>query len=798
MNEFRLIMKLFKNIKLGQRVQFFVIPLIAVLFIFAGLTLNIMSKKRVLEAAQLQASVYIDKTIQLIDIVENKTGKGFTTDDRVELKSYFQSPAFYTTDFPSIVSLSGEYLLHILREGQRIPLSALNKLKSKSEKQGAFLYTDFTDNSTEERLLCYKFYEPYNAYITISISPKETLAPLENNRRVLILIIIFSSIMAALAVRYMINPVIRNVNLVNIKLRQLANGDLPNHLKIDSSDEVGLMVNSLNKLIDGLKQTTAFAREIGHNKLEFQYKPLSDKDELGTALLEMRDNLKRANLEEIRRKEEDNIRSWTNSGLATFGDILRQNNNNLNLLADSIIQNLVNYLEANQGGIFIYNESDSDRYLELLSAFAYNRKKFVEKVIQLGEGLVGTCAQEKNTIYLKEIPENYITITSGLGEATPTSLLIVPLKLEDNIFGVIEIASFREFKPFEIEFVEKIGESIASTLFSVKNSIRTKILLEQSQQQREEMAAQEEEMRQNMEEMQATQEEMSRKNVELEVVTSAINQALLSMTLSEDGYIVDSNANFQILLGYNKQELDGRLFFELIHSEQRNGFNTFWEQVLVGQSVNETLHIVGNNGVDKYVMTSISPGIDDMGMIVKIFLIGQDITENKKLELMAQKQADAIEQNIIELQMEQELSAQREKDMETLLKALDQNCLVTVLEPDGLITYINNKNVEVLGDSKEDIEGKHLQDLDYNAKNNPKEFKIFWDNLHKGIKQSREFSLTVNSKLVWIQENYTPVMDQNGALYKIINIGFDISENKLKEAEMVKLISQLKDLKDKK
>ncbi|BDX37854.1 hypothetical protein CYCD_12090 [Tenuifilaceae bacterium CYCD] len=791
-------MTFFKNIKLGQRVQLFVIPIIVVLFVFAGLTLNVMSKKRVLEAAQQQAKVYIDRTLQIIDIVEAKTGTGFTVDDKIELKSYFQNPAYYKTDFPFIISRNGEYLLHILRDGQRMPISAINQLKSNGAKEGSFYYTDFVDNSTEDRMLYYRYYEPYNAYIAVSISPTEVFAPLINNRRVLIFIIIMCSALAALAIRYMIRPIVRNVNMVGIKLRQLSNGDIPNHLKTDINDEIGVMVGSLNKLIDGLKQTTAFAREIGQNKLDYQYKPLSNKDELGTALIDMRNNLKHANEEEMRRKEEDNIRSWTNAGLAKFGDILRQNNNNLNILADSIIQNLVNYLDANQGGIFVYNESESDKYLELLSAFAYNRKKFIDKVIQMGEGLVGTCAQEKQTMYLKEIPDNYISITSGLGEATPTALLIVPLKLEENIFGVIEIASFREFKKFEIEFVEKIGESIASTLYSVKNNIRTKILLEQSQQQREEMAAQEEEMRQNMEEMQATQEEMSRKNIELGVVTNAINQALLSMTLTEDGYVVDSNANFQTLLGYAKSELEGKLFFDLIHSEQRNSFNSQWEQVLMGQSVNETLHVVGNNSVDKYIMTSISPGVDDMGIIIKIFLVCQDITENKKLELRAQKQAEEIEQNILELQMEQEVSAQRQKDMETLLKALDQNCLVTVLEPDGLITYINNKNVEILGDAKEDIEGKHLQDIDYSAKNRPKEFKEFWDNIHRGIKQSRVFSLNKMDKEIWIQENYTPVMGEKGELYRIINIGFDITDNKHKEAELEKLINQLKDLKDKK
>ncbi len=791
-------MALLSNIKLGQRVQMVVIPTILVLFVLAGIVMSVMTKNRALEQARYQADVYIDRTIQIIEMVKSKTGSGFYMDDKVLLKPYFQTPAYYATDFPCIISGNGEYLLHILRDGHRLPLTAFTQLKAHPSKDGFLFYTDYVNNSTEERMLCFKYYEPYSAYVAISISPDEVLSSLLSNRRVLLLIIVFCSVSAALLIFFLIKPIVRNVNFVNIKLKQLSNGEIPNHLKIGTRDEIGTMVQSLNKLIDGLKQTTEFAREIGENRLEFDFKPLSTKDQLGNALLEMRNNLKRANEEETRRKAEDDIRSWTNAGLAKFGDILRQNNNNLSLLADDVIQNLVNYMQANQGGLFMYSEVDHDQYLELLAAFAYNRKKFIEKTIALGEGLVGTCALEKKTIYLKEIPDNYITITSGLGEATPTSLLIVPLKLEDNIFGVLEIASFREFLPYEVEFVEKIGESIASTLYSVKNSIRTRELLEQSQQQREEMAAQEEEMRQNMEEMQATQEEMSRKNVELEVVTNAINQALLSATLTEEGYIVDSNNNFQTLLGYARTDLDALPFVELVHPDQRSEFNDFWEQVLMGQSVNDTLHLQGNNDTSLYIMASISPGLDDMGSIIKIFLVGQDTSENKHLELQTQQQAQEIERTIVELQREQALSAQRQSDMEVLLKALDKNCLVTVLDPDGLITYINNKNVEVLGDAKESIEGKYLQDIDFSAKNKPKEFEVFWSNLSKGKMQSREFSLTVNGRETWVKENFTPVMDDSGRLIRIINIGFDITENKMKEVEMEGIINKLKDLKDKK
>jgi transcriptional regulator with GAF, ATPase, and Fis domain len=149
-----------------------------------------------------------------------------------------------------------------------------------------------------------------------------------------------------------------------------------------------------------------------------------------------------------------------------------------------------------------------------VALYAYERKKYLAKTVALGEGVLGQSALEKSLVYLKEIPINYVTITSGLGGAVPRSLVVVPLLLNDEVYGVIELASFKEFEAFEREFIQRIGESIASTVSTVRINDRTKTLLEELQQQTEEMKSQEEEMRQNMEELVATQEEMQRKEKE--------------------------------------------------------------------------------------------------------------------------------------------------------------------------------------------------------------------------------------------------------------------------------------------
>lgn len=307
-------------------------------------------------------------------------------------------------------------------------------------------------------------------------------------------------------------------------LEKLKNGDLlenenntDSHDKvIEGHDEIGQMFAVLNKLINRLKTLSNFSVEIGKGKFESELESLSEKDLLGNSLINMREELKKAAVEEEKRRLEDEKRNWATQGIAKFGDILRQNNDNMEELSYNVISELVQYLEANQGGLFlINNNNEDDLFIELIACHAYDRRKFLKKRIEMKEGLAGRCVQEKVSIYLTEIPEDYIYITSGLGGSNPRSLLLVPMLLNEEIFGVIEIASFKFFEDYQIDFVEKIGESIASTFSGVRINFKTTLLLEQTKQQAEEMQAQEEEMRQNLEELQATQEQSARREEEL-------------------------------------------------------------------------------------------------------------------------------------------------------------------------------------------------------------------------------------------------------------------------------------------
>jgi len=303
-----------------------------------------------------------------------------------------------------------------------------------------------------------------------------------------------------------VKGIVKPITEVKDALVMMGKGEISdNKLKV-GSDELGEMSAALNYLSDGLKDTAAYADKIGNGDFNATFKPLSENDLLGNSLLEMGKKLKVLG-------EEDRKRNWVTAGLAKFADILRSSSD-VKELSDQIISNIVKYLGANQGGIFLVKEEKGEVVLELTACYAYERKKFLEKIIKEGEGLLGQCLLEKDTIYLTEVPNDYIQITSGTGGANPNCIIIQPLIVNDEMVGVIELASFKVFDRFEIEFIKKLGENIAGVISNVKVNERTVHLLDEARTAQESMRSQEEELRQNLEELTATQEEMFRKEQE--------------------------------------------------------------------------------------------------------------------------------------------------------------------------------------------------------------------------------------------------------------------------------------------
>jgi PAS domain S-box-containing protein len=470
--------------------------------------------------------------------------------------------------------------------------------------------------------------------------------------------IILFIVIGIYATYFSVNSITRPIAGLSELISMLSKGKFASVTLKKGRDEIGKMAEAIDNMLTGLKAKVEFAENIGKGNYTSKFEMLSDDDTMGEALMQMRDNLNKA-------ADEDRKRNWATEGLAKFADILRSRNDSLSELSDNIIGNLVTYMSASQGALFLINDDNQqEQFIELVACYAYNRKKFLNKRIELGEGITGQCILEKDTIYMSEIPGDYVKITSGLGEALPTNLLIVPLKLDSAIFGVVEIASFQRIEPHQIEFVEKLGESIASTISSVKVNTRTKKLLEETQVQAEQMRAQEEEMRQNMEELSATQEEMhraqrrgedalremkereenvSREKKELELQNRAVSMTMMISETNALGDVLYVNNKFCEVSGFAKEDIIGKPHSIIRHEDMPEDlFKKCWQTIRKGESFRCILKNASRTGVAYWTDLSILPVRDENGEVIKYVGTSYILADTDFALAMYNRQADKL------------------------------------------------------------------------------------------------------------------------------------------------------------
>ncbi len=429
---------------------------------------------------------------------------------------------------------------------------------------------------------------------------------------------------------FLVLPLIKTKRI----LKKLADGNVEDiqKLNINSEDEIGDMANSVNTVIDGMNRVTLFAENIGEGNYNFEFTQLSKKDMLGNAIIEMSNSLKKAKEEESQRIEEERQLEWASQGINVFNKILRIDNQNLELLTYEIIKTLVVYLETHMGGIYLKNSLD-EKELELISFIGFSKEKYEQHYVRIGEGEVGRCALEMETIFMNDIPKVFTLVTSGLGRSIPSSVLLVPLISNRELVGVLELESLKEIKRYQINFVERLAENIASTVSAVKNNVRTVQLLDQAQKQAEELEQQEEEIRQTMEEMQATQEEAHKREEELSALIKGYSAMMPIIEYDLKGRIIEVNENYLKIYKARKAQLLGKqhkadLF---MNESELQKHQEFWEKLTEGKD-QELVEYVKSGKEDYWLIEKYIPIKDKYGLVHKILCIGIDITELKKTE----------------------------------------------------------------------------------------------------------------------------------------------------------------------
>lgn len=481
------------------------------------------------------------------------------------------------------------------------------------------------------------------------------------------------------------SPLKRTTNV----LRKLAAGDVHNveKIRINTADETKDMAESTNTVIDGLNSLTDFAKNIGHGNYDYEFNKADEDDILGEAILEMRNSLAKARDEENQRLIHEENLNWASQGINIFNRVLRVDNQNLEMLAYEIIQTLTTYLDAHMGGIYVKSDDKSDIY-ELVNQIGFSKEKAVQKVVKPGDSNVGLCILEKDTIFINDVPKDYDRVTSGLGSTIPASILIVPLISNLKMVGVIEIESLKEIQDYQISFVEKLAETIASTIATVKVNERTAQLLDMSQKQAEELEQQEEEMRQNMEEMQATQEEAAKQERDLELLIEGFENILLIAEYDYNARLININKNYLDLIKLPKAQVIGKIHKADVFMEEKEKevHDAFWED-LKGGVVKEQVEYYKSGKTDYWIHESFLPVKNNHGIVQKILCVGIDITSQKKTESELKRiQEGIINSDNIDAD-DEKTEKGNEVNIDAKLELIDLTYLKMLYKKDGRKIY---------------------------------------------------------------------------------------------------------------
>ncbi len=651
-------MLFFKQLNMKNRLSFILLLVISVLCIVAGSIVYTLQKKYIIHQVEKQIRLSVNNFSGLLahhhemttndnrKFQKTNTSQNFTdTAGSLQIENVHDDLNFLAIareylktrlidiGTPLIVDQNGK--ITTLEEKNDLDVSAfISGLPKANENRYHKMVID-GDQKASKKIFYSQYYAPLNIYTGLLIPYKTINQYTFYSRNLLIISILFVILLDVLIMTLVFARVLKPLTKIGDVINQLSFGKIAKPLQYTKNDELGSIIKSINNHIKGLNETVDFSNELKSGNFDASFQPLSKDDNLGNALMDMRENLKKAAHDRERQQKEESQRNWTSEGLTKFADILRSYSDDIEELSFSIISELVKYTDFIQGGLFIkqYNKEEEKEYMELLGCFAYDRRKYLQKHVEIGDGLVGTCYLEQKTIYMNDIPEGYMDIASGFGNTEPSSLIITPLKTNQEVIGVIEMAGLKELQQYEIDFIEKLGENIASTIASVKNNIETSRLLMQSQKQSEELKSQEEELRQNMEELQSTQEEASRREKQLGSVLQAVDSAIGTVEMDMEGKIINANNKYLKMIEQPFQRVEGKYLKSFLSDDQgmKDVYKKLWNCVQKGEICTENLHY-NFTGKEKWFQATFSPVKNLYEEYTKIIVLVSDISYMKKIE----------------------------------------------------------------------------------------------------------------------------------------------------------------------
>ena len=529
------------------------------------------------------------------------------------------------------------------------------------------------------------------------------------------------------------------------------------------NEELETMLRDKNEIF---RKNSLIAQRIGEGDLYFDTSEIDEDDVLGRSLLIMKNNL-------VATSQRENEQNWIAKGKEIIGDILRQRNNISELAYETII-NLIEYIGAVQGAFYLYD--DDNKVLTNIATYAYNRKKYITQEFKIGIGLVGQAAFERDIIYRKEIPDDYVTISSGiLGDKKPKTLLLSPLINDEKLQGVIEFASLEDDMPDKtLRLVKEVSEIIAQTIFNLRVNATTEKLLREAQTMTKQLQKNEDELRKNAEDMKKAQLELQEVNKNLqaqirEVERGQKRQYALLENASEVISIYDENAivtyespSSKSILGYDPDYIIGKTAYEKFDDNSRNKFQEVFKRLLSEADMPVTFEYQFKKSNDD---------------VLWLEATGRNLLSNAAIQGIIFNTRDITVRKIAE-------KAQR---MSGEMQALSENSLDAILRlsPEGRFFYVNPVAEQFTGVKKADLLQRQLDDVELNEKIST----FFKDALSQVVQNQRMFDTeatfpTEGGEDIIIQFNAIPEYNKEKELETILFVAHDITERKRIEMEI--------------
>jgi methyl-accepting chemotaxis protein len=263
------------------------------------------------------------------------------------------------------------------------------------------------------------------------------------------------------------NLIIKPITKIAEGAEHIAQGSIKTYIDYQKNNELGRITLAINNITSYLQKSAEFIIEIGKGNFNYtlQVNNQFSQNTLGYALIEMRDKLLIIN--ELEREN-----NFINEGIASVSEKTREHHQSINSLCQKTLNHLAKYLQCQQGKIYVLNnpEDEANKMLNLIASYAINQQNLKQQNWQLGEGFVGQTFMNQNTCLIENVPPSYFKIQSGLGETIPKNLLLIPLKYNDTMTGIIELASLKPINKTQITTAEKAGEIIASSILRFQNN----------------------------------------------------------------------------------------------------------------------------------------------------------------------------------------------------------------------------------------------------------------------------------------------------------------------------------------